>query len=108
MFICHGRKETEETIQIVYDWAKKNDMQVNKDKSQIIQFRKNKRVKAYISKINDLKIVNKYKYLGIYIDEALTMEDMYEQLAKKFDHFTKYIFRLKLNKISLKMRYNLF
>ena len=83
-------------------------MEVNKEKSQIVQLKKTVKVKSNITKINGLKVVQKYKYLGVYFDNALTMKDMMDQLEEKLNHFSQYIHRLSLKKISLKMRFNLF
>ena len=70
--------------------------------------RNSKKEISYISSVNGLKTVDKYKYLGVYIDNALTFKDIFEQIEKKFDHFATYVQRLSLHRISLKMRYNLF
>ena len=48
-------------------------MEVNKEKSQIVQLRKKKKETSRIYKINGLKTVDHYKYLGIIFDKALTM-----------------------------------
>ena len=36
MTICHGRDQSSKAIDIVYNWAERNNMEVNKEKSQIV------------------------------------------------------------------------
>ena len=54
MVISHGRDQTTRAIDIVYNWADRNSMEVNKDKSQIIQLRKRAKETSKITKINGL------------------------------------------------------
>ena len=108
MVITHGRAQTTKAIDIVYNWADKNSMEVNKDKSQIVQLRKRAKETSKITKINGLQTGRRYKYLGVFFDNALTMNDMFEQLETKLNHFSQHVERLSLRKISMKMRFNLF
>ena len=85
-------------------------MAINIKKSQIIQlkFSKHSKHKSNIGSIGGLKVVKQYKYLGVDFDETLSFHSLLDKLDTKFQHFQLYVQRLKLNKIPLRVRFNLF
>ena len=80
---------TEQKLQIMLDtianWCKKWRMQVNKDKTQIVHYRKSG-VKCTESKFkfnrDELEIVPSYKYLGVFLDEHMTFLQTAQSLSK--------------------------
>jgi len=85
VLIANTEAELQIMLNKMNDWCKKWGLTVNQDKSQIVHFRGKKHRKTnynfqYDSK--QLKIVKKYKYLGVYMDENLTYNDCINSLSE--------------------------
>ena len=78
MAICYGREQTKQVIDTITKWAEANSMEVNTEKSQIVQLRRSTKEKSMIRQIGGLKTVDSYKYLGIPFDMTLSMNGMFE------------------------------
>ena len=81
--------ETEEDLQnmlhVLNDWCKKWRMKVNVSKSKIMHFRTTGHVESeynFVLGNQSLEKVDKYKYLGVYLDTALDFEILSDTLAK--------------------------
>jgi len=89
-------KSLKVAIKVIERWVEKNDMDINKKKSGIIfhscwgwsNRRKLKEIEGY-------PIDNKYKYLGIWIDSALTFNQHMTYLKTKIKKGMKIIYMMK-------------
>ena len=69
-----GKDALEKVIRIVNDWSSEFEIEVNCNKSAILQLRADKRTRA--PKENSLfgyPVLQSYKYLGIMIDDCLQL-----------------------------------
>ena len=84
VLIAKCERELQLILNAVDAWCKKWRMTINIDKTNIVHFRpRNTNLTEFNFKIgnSDLDKVNRYKYLGIMIDEFLTFNDNAELLS---------------------------
>ena len=81
--------ENEDNLQAMLDrldrWCKNWRLKVNCDKTQVMHFRKKRsRLTDFVFRLNEtpIKVVNKYKYLGVIFDEFLEMNCNAEVLSQ--------------------------
>lgn len=67
------------------NWCTINNLHLNDDKSNIVQFRSNEKVKVITNTIYDNLLVSNAKFLGIYIDQHLRWHDHIVYLKKKLN-----------------------
>jgi hypothetical protein len=120
LLLCDSPEQVRKCIQIVERWSKENGMELNKKKSGIVVFaprlakkipymklqetekiKENKKtgekakviVKEWVTtgeEIDGVPIVNKYKYLGTYLDSKLTLSTQLNFIRQKSNFlFTK-------------------
>ncbi len=84
-------------IATIENWAARNRMEVNKSKSAIMQIKSTRVTKVHLT--TEIKeylgypVVTKYKYLGIIVDETLSLKDHLTYLRQKVDQ-TVFNFRV--------------
>ena len=77
VLISNDEKSLQKMLDFTNEWCKKWRMAINVDKTQIVHFRRTDRDKTQFNftfGINELKIVNHYKYLGVIFDQFLDFE----------------------------------
>ena len=75
----------ERAITICNEWAKDNEMEINKKKSGILLHNK-KNIAQRVNKeekILGIPICESYKYLGVHIDHGLTFKNHLEYIREK-------------------------
>ena len=86
LVICDDLEALKKCIQIMESWSDQNNMKINKNKSAILEFQQ-RRKKKTILKIGDTfmgyPIVNKYKYLGTWLDQKLTLDTQLQHIQKR-------------------------
>ena len=91
-----------DAISIVEQWVEKNKMKINKKKSGIIvhkkRHRKNK--KDVKEDVEGFPIVERYKYLGIWLDSSMNYEYQLEEMRKKIEKSMKIINIMKWKKLA--------
>ena len=60
-------------IEIINNWCRINKMELNRKKSGILQINKSKKKMWKITNIDGIPVVNQYKYLGVTLDNALSL-----------------------------------
>lgn len=78
VLMAENPNELEKSIRLFEEWCNIWRLTVNIDKTKVVHFRnKRKRATEHQFKLNDRVIerVEKYKYLGVYLDEYLDMEN---------------------------------
>lgn len=106
LILCQSPTQIKKCIEIIEKWSELNGMELNKKKSAIlplssrmakdIPFMKLEKCidsvtqkvthqewTPALNEINGIPVVNKYKYLGTYLDSKLTMRTQVESIKKK-------------------------
>ena len=84
VIIAPDEEKLQRQLNFVYQWCQKWRLLINKSKSQVIHFRKKGKSKSeteFVFGDEPLKIVTKYKYLGVILDEFLDYRVTAEVLA---------------------------
>ena len=84
VLLSENEDDLQKMLDALTEWCSKWQMVINDTKSQIVHFRKkNTEVTKFKFKLGDvdLSIVNKYKYLGVVLDEFLDYKIISECLA---------------------------
>lgn len=85
LIICDDLQTLERCIQIIEKWSNQNNLQINKNKSAVLEFIHRRKRKTQLIVGNMLKgypIVNKYKYLGTWFNQKLTMDTQIKHIRK--------------------------
>jgi hypothetical protein len=82
-------------------------MIINKKKSGILPLFKRFQATLPIDKFEGYPVVTSYKYLGVYIDDSLSMKFHLEHLRKKLIKFEKMVNILNWKKAPLMIRMTL-
>ena len=109
LVLCEDIGTLNSCIKIIEDWSKANNLKINKGKSAVLEFvhRKKKKTQLTVGEtVQDYPIVEKYKYLGTWLQQKLDMKIHMQQIEKKSNFI-----RLKLSPFlyssSLEMKKNL-
>ena len=98
-------------VNLFVNWCDDNflNLNVKKTKEMIVDFRRNKpKIENLCIKNDEVEIINKYKYLGVIIDDKLTGYDNAHQLYVKGLqrlHFLRILRNLKLSNNVLSLFY---
>ena len=84
--ICSNHNELIKVMKVVENWAKNNDMNINKKKSGILII---KGLNNKIDNINEYPIKNTYKYLGITINNNLDPMAHIYSINRKLSDYLK-------------------
>jgi len=88
--ICLGYSDISLALTIIQDWCSRNGASLNKRKCGILPIRKRKTAPKH-KEFESIPIVSSYKYLGIPVDSALTLEDLKTQVKEKIKRFNRRI-----------------
>ena len=72
----HNEKELQDMLDILNNWCVSNNMSVNATKSNVMHFRPNSISRTTFRStygLCDLQIIDKYKYLGLVLNEFLDL-----------------------------------
>ena len=69
MIISENRIQFYRTLNVLENWCKSNDMEINKKKSGVLIARIDKRTPNQATSFNGIPLVNQYRYLGIDIND---------------------------------------
>ena len=102
LILCQTPEQLKKCIKVVEQWSTDNGMELNKKKSGILVFSsRTARDIPYMINISDknfsrwgpatkeisgVPIVQKYKYLGTYLDSKLLMQTQLDFIQRKSDH----------------------
>ena len=88
-----GYDRLNQAIEIIMQWTKENNMQINAEKSGIILWKNKNTNRKVIEKerIKGIPIVQKYKYLGIILDYQLKFKEHKEYIEEKLEKSIKMI-----------------
>jgi hypothetical protein len=91
----------------VEEWSRANDMIINKKKSGILPLFKKFQASLTMDEFQGYPVVTSYKYLGVYIDDSLSMKFHLAHLQKKLCKFEKMVNILNWKKAPLMIRLTL-
>ena len=96
-------------LRVIHDWCNANKLAVNPKKSEFMILTNKKIDIIPILKIGNepIRMSDKFKYLGVYIDRSLKFNSHYEHLVQKMSHLRGVSFRLKY-KLNLKTAKNFY
>lgn len=111
--IQEGIQKTNEDLESIYNWLNANKLKLNIEKTKYMLIsKKDLNYNSNEIKIGDQSIerVKQIKYLGIQIDDKLTLNAQIEGLTKKIATKTNFLYRIsrKLTQNTKKMIYNSF
>jgi len=108
LVICTGLPTLKNIIRLIEKWTKENGMVLNKKKSAIVEFLPRMAKSEFLSAktILDVPIEKKYKYLGLWLNQKLNLDDQTVHIKKKCD-FIKTKLGPVLQLCSLEYRRNL-
>ena len=109
LIICTSLHQLRKSISIIKEWSTENNLQLNAKKSGIIEFLP--RCKTYQqlkadSFFEDIPVVAEYKYLGLIVDQKLTLTKQLAYIEEKTNHQRSTLWPL-LKAFSLTERINL-
>ena len=79
-----GKPELKKAIKAIERWLERNRMKLNRKKSGIIfHTKQGPKPKEYRSDIEGIPVVEKYKYLGIWIERTMTMIQHLDYIVNK-------------------------
>jgi len=110
LILCTSPHQLRQVIRIIKDWSNSNNLGLNPIKSGIIEFLPRcGRQTSYLkigTLFDDIPIMDKYKYLGLWLDQKLTVAPQLQHIRKK-SYFVSRQLSPFLGKISLDYRMNL-
>jgi len=110
LILATSMSQLRTVISIVRLWCVENNLKVNESKSGILEFvprmGKNNFYLEVGSKFEGFPVVDKYKYLGLWIDSKMTMEPQLKHIKDKANFLTYKLYPL-LKCASLSYRINL-
>ncbi len=109
LILCEDKTILEKCIKIIEEWSSKNNLQINKNKSAIVEYR-NRRSKKTNLQVGNLflgyPILDSYKYLGTHLNSKLSLKKQLDHISRK-THFIKHQISPLLYHASLKLKQNL-
>jgi len=87
--LCRGIANVRRAIELIDHWAMLNHAEINKKKSGVLTL-KGRDTKTSGS-IRGIPIVQEYRYLGVRLDQSLTLKKLRASLKKKTDLFKRYV-----------------
>ena len=83
VLVAENPRMLQKMLDVVYKYSRKYRFRFNQDKSNVMFFgRKSKKQKFYLGK-SQLKVVNKYKYLGLVLDQRFSWKAHLEKILEK-------------------------
>ena len=85
VFLCENESELQKCLDVLSTWCNTNDLVVNLDKSKLVHFRTQSRIRTdfqFSLNGHSLEAVSQYKYYGLLLAEFLKYNDMAKAVAK--------------------------
>ena len=86
--LCSSKSELKSVISVVKTWCSENNLALNAAKSGIVEFlpRRGRKKTLHIGQeYEGIPICERYKYLGMWVDQKLYMDTQVQQIKKKAD-----------------------
>jgi len=119
LVLCTSLYELRKVIEVIRTWSSENNLKLNEKKSGIVAFQprhgKGKHFTLKLYKSEDQKeektfegfpVLQKYKYLGLWLDEKLQMKPQLEHIKQKTNYISNKLYPM-LHHCSLETRTNL-
>ena len=110
LVLCTSLYQLRKVISAIKQWSIENNLKLNEAKSGIVEFlpRTGRTTTALElgDKFEGIPIVDSYKYLGLWLNQKLTMQPQMDHILKKTNFITIKLWPV-LKKISLEYRKNL-
>jgi len=108
MFIALGKRSLKMNIDQINKWGKENYIGINEKKCAIIRVRGKKTPKDLtLQSISGIQFVEKYKYLGITIDQSLNLKTHLNLITKRAYGLVANFFKFMKDVVSVKLRLEL-
>jgi len=104
--LCLGYSEVREALSITEAWAVKNDAQMNRNKCGIIRLTR-KETPISIKSLDGVPFVHEYKYLGIPLDQALTLKYLLPIVTRRINVFCARIHLILHSNVGFKAKLGL-
>lgn len=110
LIICTSLHQLRQAIKVIKKWSTDNNLLLNPKKSGIIEFLPRAKTYPSLLKIGqnfeDIPVVQNYKYLGLYVDQKLTLSKQLEHITEKVTYQCSALWSI-LKAFSLTERINL-
>ncbi len=108
LIICDSLDELRKAIKVVQEWCKEAKIKLNPNKSGILEVthRRGRKLLEIGSSIEEIPVVESYRYLGLVVDGKLTGDAHLKAMSKKIE-FLNFKLAPLLSKISITYRVNL-
>ncbi len=108
--LSYNKINLRKVIQVIRSWSQENNLALNENKSGIMEFLPRQGPSKVTLNIGEafegIPVVACYKYLGMWVDQKLTMELQLKHIRKKSDWISIKLWPI-LNKVSLQYGKNL-
>jgi len=101
-----GYSEIREALMITESWAAANGAKVNKKKCGILRITK-KETPIGLKDLEGVPFIHEYKYLGVPLDQSVTLKHLVPLIKKKIKAFTTRINLIPHSVVGLKAKLNL-
>jgi hypothetical protein len=87
LVLCNGHKTLKDVIETIETWSQDNGMVLNKKKSAIVEFLPRHHQLKHLQgrQILGIPVEEKYKYLRLWLNQKLTLDDQIEHIRRKSD-----------------------
>jgi len=108
LVFVRGYNKLRDTINYIEEWSQNNGMKLNKSKSAIVEFTPRRTRKLFIKSesVLGVPVLPKYKYLGLWLNRKITLDDQLEHIWKKTNFIALKLSPL-LHRVLLDYRRNL-
>jgi len=119
LVLCTSIHELRKVIEIVRKWSSENNLKLNEKKSGIVPFQPRKGKQKYFTlkpgnpnnpleekTFEGFPVLQKYKYLGLWLDEKLQMKNQIQHIKQKTNYISHKLYPM-IYHCSLETRINL-
>ena len=107
LILTSSRPQVTRIIETIEKFSSQNGLKLNKSKSAIVEFfRRHSRSRCQEQSITGIPVVTKYKYLGLWLNQKLKIDDQLAHIKRK-SWFIKSKLGPVLQNVSLEYRKNL-
>jgi len=104
--LCSGHDQIRETLSIISKWADTNGAMINKKKCGVLRISK-KNTKLHFEDIDEIPVVQNYRYLGIPVDQAFKLDLLVTLIKNKIKAFNGRINLIPHTSVGLRAKLNL-
>lgn len=104
--LCLGYSDIRRSLGIVETWAKANKAEINRKKCGILKLT-NRALPIKRKELGGIPFVREYKYLGVPLDQALTLKHLHTLISNKVKKFTKRINIISHSVLGLRSKLNI-